>query len=170
MRTWVLSKRDTSALKDLIRKEWPSNVVTTFADEKNFKAYEIEKGKRILKGDNFAAVELDNETILPFLGTADILERFPCVHVDMGAVKFVCNGANIMRPGITRFDNFRKGDIVAVRDQTFSKILAVGKALEDSDIAASKTKGYVIDNFHYVGDRFWESYKEIRSSEIKTPN
>jgi malignant T-cell-amplified sequence len=79
----------------------------------------------------------------------------------MGAVKFVCNGAKIMRPGITRFDSFKKDDIVIVKDQTYGKSLAVGIALDDSEIATSKSKGYVIDNLHYISDKFWEVHKEI---------
>lgn len=160
LKTAILSKRDTSALKDRIQKLWPTNAIT-FANEKNFKVYELEKGKRILIGSNFIAVELDDQTVVPFLGTAALLVRFPSVVVDMGAVQFVCNGAKIMRPGITSLDNFKRGDIVTVKDEKFSKTLAVGKALQDSDIAASNNRGYVIDNLHYVGDQFWETYKEI---------
>jgi PUA domain protein len=81
----------------------------------------------------------------------------------MGAVKFVCNGAKIMRPGITKFDTFKKDDIVIVKDQKYEKTLAVGLALENSEISASKSKGYVIDNLHYISDKFWEVYKEIES-------
>ena len=79
----------------------------------------------------------------------------------MGAVKFVGNGAKIMRPGITKFDSFKKDDIVIVKDQTYGKSLAVGIALDDSEIATSKSKGYVIDNLHYISDKFWEVHKEI---------
>jgi PUA domain protein len=39
----------------------------------------------------------------------------------MGAVKFVCNGAKIMRPGITKFDTFKKDDIVIVKDQAMGR-------------------------------------------------
>ena len=79
----------------------------------------------------------------------------------MGAVKFVCNGAKIMRPGITKFDIFKKHDIVIVKDQTYAKTLAVGIALDNSEIAPANPKGYVIDNLHYISDKFWEVYKEI---------
>ena len=37
---------------------------------------------------------------LPFLSETETLEKFPSVTVDMGAVKFMCKGANLMRPGI----------------------------------------------------------------------
>ena len=128
---------------------------------KSFTAYEVEADKYILKSQNFTAVQINQNIILPFLGNSDFIKQFPCVHVDMGAVKFVCNGARIMRPGITKFDTFKKDDIVIVKDQNYEKSLAAGIALDDSEIAASKSKGYVIDNLHYISDKFWEVHKEI---------
>ena len=128
---------------------------------KSFTAYEVEADKYILKSQNFTAVQINQNIILPFLGNSDFIKQFPCVHVDMGAVKFVCNGAKIMRPGITKFDSFKKDDIVIVKDQNYEKSLAAGIALDDSEIAASKSKGYVIDNLHYISDKFWEVHKEI---------
>jgi PUA domain protein len=52
-----------------------------------------------------------------------------------------------------------------VKDQIHAKPLSVGIAMEDSDAAITKTKGYVIDNLHYVSDKFWEAYKEITGSK-----
>ncbi len=160
MRKVILSKKETSTLKDVIRRKWPSDAQNSVS-EKNFVSYELDKGRRILSSKFFTAVQTDSETIVPFLGTANILAAFPSVVVDMGAVKFVCNGARIMRPGITKFDSFKKGEFVTVKDEKFSRILAVGRALEDSVTAIHNTKGYVIDNVHYIGDAFWEYYKEI---------
>jgi PUA domain protein len=55
----------------------------------------------------------------------------------------------------------KKNDIVVVKDEIHSKTLAAGIALEDSEIAATKSKGYVIDNLHYISDAFWEAHKQI---------
>lgn len=158
----VRSKRDTSDLLELIHSKWPNHVVPKI---KTFKAYEVEQGRFILESEDMLAVQVDEKIILPFLGLPRILEYFPAVYVDMGAVKFVCNGAKVMRPGITKFDHFTKGDIVIVKDQIHAKPLSVGIAMEDSDAAITKTKGYVIDNLHYVSDKFWEAYKEITGSK-----
>jgi predicted RNA-binding protein (TIGR00451 family) len=158
----VRSKRDTSDLLEVIHSKWPNHVVPKI---KTFKAYEVEQGRFILESEDMLAVQVDQKIILPFLGLPRILEYFPAVYVDMGAVKFVCNGAKVMRPGIIKFDHFTKGDIVIVKDQIHAKPLSVGIAMEDSDAAITKTKGYVIDNLHYVSDKFWEAYKEITGSK-----
>ena len=44
-----------------------------------------------------------------------MLENFPKVIVDKGAIQFVCKGANIMRPGIVNIpDNFNQNYLVGI--------------------------------------------------------
>ena len=50
----------------------------------------------------------------------------------MGAVKFMCNGANVMRPGIKNYSEFSENDIVCVIEESQHKYLAVGKSLVNS--------------------------------------
>ncbi|MDO8480246.1 MAG: DUF1947 domain-containing protein [Nanoarchaeota archaeon] len=78
------------------------------------------------------------------------------IVVDMGAVKFVCNGADIMRPGIREIeDSVVEGTLVQVIDEKNRKPLAVGKALLSSELMRAQAKGKSIQNIHYVGDKFW---------------
>ncbi|HEX2557354.1 MAG TPA: PUA domain-containing protein [Nitrososphaera sp.] len=154
----MLSKSESSELVEKLRAVWPQDLVPKV---KSIKVYEVEEGRRLLVADETVAVQV-NDNIVPFLGgKADMLARFPSVTVDMGAIKFVCNGAKVMRPGITNFDSFKKGDIVVVKDQTHGKILAAGVALEESEAAKAMAKGYVVDNLHYISDKMWQAYKEI---------
>lgn len=143
---------------DKLGSAWPQDAVPKV---KSIKVYEIEQGGRLLVVGEAVAVQVQDR-IVPFLGgNPEVLQRFPSVTVDMGAVKFVCNGAKVMRPGITSFGSFKKGNIVVVRDQTHGKALAVGVALEDSEVAKVMAKGYVVDNLHYISDKMWQAYKEI---------
>jgi len=87
------------------------------------------------------------------------LESFPNVVVDMGAVKFMCNGANVMRPGIKNYSDFLKDDIVCVVEESQHKFLAVGKALVNSSEMKEMPKGEVIKNLHYISDKYWEVSK-----------
>ena len=96
----------------------------------------------------------DENGLYPFLGGSS-LESLPKVVVDMGAIRFVCNGADVMAPGITEMGSFDVGDLVVIRDMNHGKALAIGVANRSSvDIEASK-KGKVIKNLHYVGDKLW---------------
>jgi len=158
LKKFMLSKSETSELLDKLHSMWPGDIVPKV---KTIKAYEVEEDKRLLFADEIIAVQI-HERIVPFLGMrAEALAHFPSVTVDMGAIRFVCNGAKIMRPGITNFDSFRKDQIVLIRDETHLKALAVGLALEDSEAAKGMRKGYVIDNLHHISDKMWEAYKEI---------
>jgi PUA domain protein len=80
----------------------------------------------------------------------------------MGAVKFMCDGANVMRPGIRSFTEFEKGQIVCVVEESQKKFLAVGRALVSSSELQAMTKGVAIENLHYISDKYWEIKKSIR--------
>ncbi len=95
----------------------------------------------------------------PFLTVRGILRygatrRF--VTVDMGAVKFVANGADVMGPGIVDVEaSVVEGDLVWIRDERNMRPLAVGRSLVPSSEMAGKPKGKAISSIHYVGDRLW---------------
>ncbi|HEY7508135.1 MAG TPA: PUA domain-containing protein [Nitrososphaera sp.] len=140
-----------------MKARWPAAALPRI---KTFKVYEVDEMRRILVSDELVAVQVNDE-IVPFLGKQELLAQFPAVKVDAGAVKFVCNGAKVLRPGIAEFGTFKKGDIVGVQDPARGRVFAVGIALEDSEAAKAMQKGYVIDNLHHVSDKVWEAYKGI---------
>lgn len=79
------------------------------------------------------------------------------ITVDMGAVKFVVNGADVMRPGIVEIeDEIGKEDFVVVVDKNNLKPLAVGIALYSSQEMRARTSGKAVKNIHYVGDELWQ--------------
>jgi len=79
----------------------------------------------------------------------------PKIAIDMPAVKFIANGADVMRPGIKEIDNFEKGKIIVIVDETHQKPLAIGQALFSSEEMKTLDSGKVIKNLHYVGDKIW---------------
>lgn len=112
-------------------------------------------GKRWLVNNHPAFVEIDGTLIphLRFLLTKPLLKQ---VVVDMGAVKFVTSGADVMRPGIKEFaPGIAKDELVVIVDINNKKPLAVGRMLFSGDEASTMQKGKVIKNLHWVGDEFW---------------
>ena len=78
------------------------------------------------------------------------------VVVDMGAVRFMASGADVMRPGIVSFDEgIEKGELVVIVDETHKKPLAVGKMLFSGSEASAVGSGKVIKTIHWVGDSIW---------------
>ena len=54
----------------------------------------------------------EGNTVFPTLLATELLTGLPKVVVDMGAVTFVCNGADVMAPGIVRYEeNFCKATL-----------------------------------------------------------
>jgi PUA domain protein len=116
---------------------------------------EFEEKKIFILNSNIEFIK-DGNGLFPFLG-GSYLETLPRVVVDMGAIRFVCNGADIMAPGITELDEFNEGAVVVIRDVTHGKGLAVGISKKDSSEIELNRKGKVIKNIHYVGDKLWEA-------------
>jgi len=96
----------------------------------------------------------------PFLTIRGLLKhkatkRF--VTVDMGAVPYVTNGADVMAPGIVEVDpEVKEGDLVWIRDVTHKRPLAIGKALVSAEVMTAKAPGKAIKNVHFVGDKIWK--------------
>lgn len=79
----------------------------------------------------------------------------PKIIIDMPAVKFIINGADVMRPGIKEIADFPKDAIIVIVDETHQKPLAIGQALFSSKEMKTLNSGKVIKNLHYVGDKIW---------------
>jgi len=87
---------------------------------------------------------------------------YPSVVVDVGAIKFVSKGADVMRPGIIKIDpHIQENDIVIVRDPTQLKSLAVGQALYSAAEMERMDKGKVIHCLHSLIDPIWEFSKSF---------
>lgn len=94
--------------------------------------------------------------LLPTLFFDRVFPILPKVIVNMGAVPYVCNGADVMAPGVVRVDgDFEKNDILLVVDERFGRSLAIGVALSDSQTMRKLAHGKFVKNLHYVGDKLW---------------
>ena len=127
---------------------------------KNLKVYEIDNETQLITGNDIKILKIKDEH-LPFLSEVQILKKFPYIQVDMGAVKFMCKGANLMRPGIKKFTEFSKDDIVCIVEESQNKFLAVGKSEVNSSELENMDKGEVLKNLHYISDKAWEISKTI---------
>jgi len=152
----LISKSETSAILKTVSERWEIE----FPKIKNLKVHQISDDAQIISGKGIKILKIDDE-YLPFLSETETLEKFPNVIVDMGAVKFMCKGANLMRPGIKKFTEFEKDNLVCIIEESQHKFLAVGKAMVSSSELENMEKGEVIKNMHYISDKFWETGKTI---------
>jgi len=152
----LISKSETAVLLKAVSEKWGIE----FPKIKNVKVHHILDDAQIITGAGIKILKV-NEDYLPFLSEIETLKKFPNVMVDMGAVKFMCKGANVMRPGIKKYTEFEKDRLVCIVEESQHKFLAVGKSLVSSSELENMERGEVIKNIHYISDRFWEVGKTI---------
>ena len=74
----------------------------------------------------------------------------------MGAIPYVCNGADVMAPGIKEIQGeFAENSILVIKDITHGKALAIGQAIRSSADIRGMEKGKAIKTLHHVGDKIW---------------
>ena len=103
-----------------------------------------------------AVMYVDDEPFLTVRGANAYEPERGVVTVDAGAVSFVSDGADVMRPGIVDADEaIEEGDLVVIAEESHGKVLAVGRAMVDGDDMVGDS-GKVVSSVHYVGDDLFE--------------
>jgi PUA domain protein len=140
-----------AALKQIVKAKVDVELIQT-----EFAEIYLIKGKPILAKSG--------ENVFPTLVFTDFLASSPKVFIDMGAVPHVCNGANVMAPGIIRFEGeFKEGDYVLVADGKHGKPIAIGEIIYNSDAAKNVKHGVMVRNVHFVGDKIWNFIKRFEA-------
>jgi len=110
-----------------------------------------------VNGDILGIVH-DGRTFLTVRGLLKYRPQRRFVTVDMGAVPYVTNGADIMAPGIVDADpEIKEGDMVWIRDVKNLVPLAVGVSSVSGEELRKGGKGKVIRTIHNVGDKLWKN-------------
>ncbi len=112
----------------------------------------------IFVGSDILGIVKDDKPFLTVRGVREYRPVNKYVTVDMGAVPYVANGADIMGPGITEADpGIQEGDLVWIRDVKNLVPLAIGISLRSGPEMAEKAGGKAIKSLHYVGDKLWKT-------------
>ena len=127
-------------------------------DADSFEKVELEGGDWdvvLVDGDPLVCY-LDDEPFLTVKGANEYPPQKRTVTVDAGAIQFVSDGADVMRPGIVEADDrIAAGDLVVITEESHGKVLAVGRALVDGDDMTGE-EGRVVESLHHVGDDLFE--------------
>ncbi|MCL2786501.1 MAG: RNA-binding protein [Methanomassiliicoccaceae archaeon] len=100
----------------------------------------------------------NGRTFLTVRGLLKFKPQRRFVTVDMGAVPYVTNGADIMAPGITDADpDIQADDMVWIRDVKNLVPLAIGISSVSGEELRKGGKGKVIRTIHNVGDKLWKT-------------
>ncbi|MFW9908948.1 MAG: DUF1947 domain-containing protein [Candidatus Thorarchaeota archaeon] len=155
-----LKKKEQKA--EIIRIENELGTCVSKLDEKDqFETGILDDGTKVLMLKNEILFFEKAGKLFPSLhALLKEIVAIPRISVDMGAIRFVVNGADIMRPGVVSIDDDISADsVVAIVDERHGKPLAVGQALMDSASMRNAEKGKIVKSIHHVNDYLWDFTK-----------
>ncbi|MFX0037583.1 MAG: PUA domain-containing protein [Candidatus Hermodarchaeota archaeon] len=160
-----IKKTELKPLKDEILKQYDQKFIDQiFPKKSNVELIQTESGDILYAVNNELKIWKSKDGYIPVLTL--LLNKkvdLKTIVVDFGAVRFVANGADVMRPGITKINpSIKKGDIVQIIEETQNRALAVGKAMFDALEMEKKSSGKVVKNLHTIQDQIWIFEKEFR--------
>lgn len=137
---------------------------STFATDDPLQVAEIYgmEQKVYILGTEIVAMDIEGRPFLSISGLLKYGATRKYVTVDMGAVRYVANGADVMGPGIIDGDrDIKEGQTVWVREEKYSKPLAIGKSLVDGSLFGRKSPGKHVQSLFHVGDRVWKLQEDL---------
>jgi len=159
MKKWVLSRRDSAQMVQKI--ESSLGRALNLPRSAQAECAEPEEGVIFVNLNGLTFVKAEDRFV-PFLGSPKVLEMFPSATVDEGAIRFLLNGADVMRPGIRRFDDWgSSGTFVVVKEEKKGRAIAIGLSTVSGSEAVVMTKGSCLKNLHHVGDRYWTLHRSV---------
>jgi PUA domain protein len=160
-RRYSLKSKEAKTLLNKASEKLKINVGTVVGAKANVEAVETEHEEVFVINGKPLLFRI-GEDVFPTLLFKEVSDLLPKVVVDMGAVPYVCNGADIMAPGIVRVEGkFSKGAIVLVVDEKHGKPLALGEILYDAENIKNVKQGVVVKNVHWVSDKIWNFAKTL---------
>jgi len=155
----ALKSSETKQLLQELKQKFP-RFMADLQSKQVVEEIDVENGKLFLVDNKPFAISTGSG-LFPSLLNEELLKTLPSVIVDMGAIPHVCNGADIMRPGIREIHGeFAKGAVLLVKDIRFGKPIGICIAETSSESMKTMAKGKAAQNVHYVGDKFWQAMKK----------
>ncbi|MEM0240582.1 MAG: RNA-binding protein [Candidatus Nezhaarchaeales archaeon] len=156
-----LSKRESKELVSMIEEKF--KLKAPLDHRSKWEVAQLSKDEYVYIVDGKPIIINISGKLIPSLkALSDGLIELAKITVDMGAVKHIINGADVMAPGIVKVQgDFAKEDLIMVVDEKHEKPLCVGMALVSSSELATMSRGKVVKNLHHVGDKIWSKLRDL---------
>ena len=146
-----LRKKEARKISEEIRERAGVSV------EGDMDLIEFDKLNVILVNREPLLIEYDGKHYVSVYGAIKLKPPKYRVTVDEGALKFIMNGADVMKPGIVFADErIKEGDFVFVTVEGKESPIAVGIAL--CDASEMSGKGKAVKNIHHIKDKIWKQF------------
>jgi len=163
-RRYYLREKETTQLFNDLSQKLSIDIAQLFETKTNVEVAETQAAK-IYFINHRPLVAVWKNMLMPTLLFQEGQQLLPKIVVNMGAVPHVCNGADIMAPGVVRIEkDYKPNDYVVVTDERHNKPLAIAMSLTDSQTARDLKKGKIARNMHYVGDSLWSQLKKLAAN------
>jgi PUA-domain protein len=158
-RRYSLKSKDAKRFLLEVSERLGTDVTQFFGSKTRVEINETETAELFIF-DGRPLLARSNGEIFPTLYFEELFPLLPRIVVDMGAVPYVCKGADVMAPGVRAVKGeFKENALLLVVDERHGKPLAVGSALFSSEDMKTRDSGKIVKNLHYVGDKLWNALK-----------
>lgn len=148
-----LRSKEARKVVEWIREEWGIQV-----EPESLESGSLDGRAAYVIDGKIIGIEEKGGFMITLRGVLELAPTKKWVTVDMGAVRFLANGADVMSPGIVDADEgIDVDDMVWVRDEKNMRPLCIGRALLQGSEMRTVNTGKAIKTIHYVGDPIWNA-------------
>jgi PUA-domain protein len=159
-RRYFLRMKERKPFSDKASNKLGMNFNLTFGSRPQIEVVEIPRHRIYLIDDHPVFAESESD-FFPTLLFEEYILTLPKAVVDMGAVPYVCSGADVMAPGVVEIQGqFAKENLVLIMDERNRKPLAIARAFFNSEASRQTKTGKLFRNLHFVGDEIWNIAKK----------
>ncbi len=157
-----LKRKDILRLHQEIQDQFGESFLT---DDTQVEIGKFEEAELIFIDKKALFFKHQNQLFFTIPGLLTLHPKKRKVVVDMGAISFVTNGADVMAPGIVSADpDIEEGQQVWICDETHGKPLAVGVAIISGEEMVENDSGKAVRIIHYVSDKIWDIIQSLEST------
>ena len=154
-----LKARDIKQFQDELKKTFTNDF---FNEKSSVETGDFDDQTLIFVDGEPCFMFYEKKIVITLHGLNKFKPKQKFVVVDMGAIKFVTNGADVMAPGIVDADiDIDENDQVWICDEVHNKPLAIGIANMTGEQMIAEKKGKAITTVHYVGDYLWKAFASM---------
>ncbi|MFW3146551.1 MAG: PUA domain-containing protein [Thermoplasmatota archaeon] len=144
-----LRSKDAKRILVWMDEEWGIDI----SRDLDIETCSLEGKTAYITAGKIIGVEEKGGLLLTLKGIMELSPSKKWITVDMGAVKYLANGADVMAPGVVDADSsIEPEDLVWVRDERNLRPLCVGRALMGGEEMRTARSGKAVATLHYVGD------------------
>ena len=152
----ILSKKEKKLLFESLTKEFGESISSYIELLTMLEEVTTDEGTLITKGGKIWFFLSDDHMIPSIYFLRESNFELPEIVVDVGAIRFITNGADVMSPGVVLFNKeIRKGTLVVIKEEKANSIIGVGFSLINSEDFDKSQKGKVVKLIHHLKDKIW---------------